>query len=218
MPDEDMTTVPEEQEENTVSVDLDEDDLESQMAATMAAESMAADDEDDLETQMAAAMAVEGGEGDVGSDDEEDDLEAQMAAAMAAADDDEVDGGSEEDILAQLANVDADGGGSAVEARPVEFADLHASDEIMQRENIDRLMDVTLTLAVELGRKKMQIKEILDLGPGKIIELDKLAGEPVDLLVNGRLLARGEVVVVDENFGVRITDLLNPMDRIKSLQ
>ena len=66
MPDEDMTTVPEEQEENTVSVDLDEDDLESQMAATMAAESMAADDEDDLETQMAAAMAVEGGEGDVG--------------------------------------------------------------------------------------------------------------------------------------------------------
>jgi flagellar motor switch protein FliN/FliY len=63
----------------------------------------------------------------------------------------------------------------------------------------------------------MQIREILDLGPGKIIELDKLAGEPVDLLVNGKLLAKGEVVVVDENFGVRITDLINPKDRVRSL-
>ena len=63
----------------------------------------------------------------------------------------------------------------------------------------------------------MQIKEILGLGPGKIIELDKLAGEPVDLLVNGRILAKGEVVVVDENFGVRITDLVTPRDRVRML-
>ena len=64
----------------------------------------------------------------------------------------------------------------------------------------------------------MKIKEILNLGPGKIIELDKLAGEPVDLLVNGKLLAKGEVVVVDENFGVRITELIDPLDRIKMLK
>ncbi|MCD6308993.1 MAG: flagellar motor switch protein FliN, partial [Candidatus Latescibacteria bacterium] len=83
---------------------------------------------------------------------------------------------------------------------------------------IERLMDVSLSLSVELGRKMIQIRDVLELGPGKIIELDKLAGEPVDLLVNGKLLAKGEVVVVDENFGVRITDLISPKDRVKSLR
>ncbi len=74
-----------------------------------------------------------------------------------------------------------------------------------------------LKLSVELGQKDMPIRDILALGPGKIIELDKLAGEPVDLLVNGKLLAKGEVVVVDENFGVRITELIETVDRIRML-
>ena len=97
------------------------------------------------------------------------------------------------------------------------FQQLVPSDEIPAKDSIDRLLDVGLNLSVELGRKDMQIKDILALGPGKIIELDKLAGEPVDLLVNGKLLAKGEVVVVDENFGVRITELINTTDRIKML-
>ena len=100
----------------------------------------------------------------------------------------------------------------------VNFQPLMPSDESPSKDNIDRLMDVSLSLAVELGRKDMRIKEVLNLGPGKIIELDKLAGEPVDLLINGKLLAKGEVVVVDENFGVRITELIDPKDRIKMLQ
>jgi flagellar motor switch protein FliN/FliY len=79
-------------------------------------------------------------------------------------------------------------------------------------------MDVSMQLTVELGRTKMLIKDILGMGEGTIVELDKLAGEPVDLLVNGKLIAKGEVVVIDENFGVRVTDIISPMERIASLE
>lgn len=81
--------------------------------------------------------------------------------------------------------------------------------------NMNLLMDVKMTLTVELGRTPMYIKDILALGEGSIIELEKLAGEPVDLLVNGKLIAKGEVVVIDENFGVRVTDIVTPFDRLK---
>ena len=73
-------------------------------------------------------------------------------------------------------------------------------------------------MTVELGRTKKSIKEILDLSSGSIVELDKLAGEPVDIHVNGKLLAKGEVVVIDENFGVRITDIVSPEERAARLQ
>ena len=82
--------------------------------------------------------------------------------------------------------------------------------------NIGLLMDVTMNMTVELGRATMTIRDILGLGEGSIIELQKLAGEPVDLLVNGKLIAKGEVVVIDENFGVRVTDIINPMDRLRN--
>ena len=71
---------------------------------------------------------------------------------------------------------------------------------------------------VELGRTQLSIREILDLGPGSIVELDKLAGEPADLYINDVLFARGEVVVIEENFGVRITEIVSPEDRIKNLK
>ncbi len=87
-----------------------------------------------------------------------------------------------------------------------------------QAANIQLLMDVPMHLTVELGRTRMLVKEILGLGEGSIIELDKLAGEPVDLLVNNKLIAKGEVVVIDENFGVRVTDIINPVDRLVGLQ
>ncbi len=87
-----------------------------------------------------------------------------------------------------------------------------------QTRNIDMLMDVTLPVSIELGRTSLKIEDILSLGPGSVVELDKLAGEPVDVLVNDRLLAKGEVVVIDENFGVRITSMISPQDRIKSLR
>lgn len=87
-----------------------------------------------------------------------------------------------------------------------------------QAKNIDILMDVPMQVTVELGRTTMMIRDVLELGTGSIIELDKLAGEPVDLLVNQKLIARGEVVVIDESFGVRVTDIVSPMERVKSLQ
>jgi flagellar motor switch protein FliN/FliY len=79
-------------------------------------------------------------------------------------------------------------------------------------------MDVPLQITVELGKTRKTIREILNLGPGSVVELDKLAGEPVDVLVNGKLLAKGEVVVIDENFGIRVTDIISPIERVTNLQ
>jgi flagellar motor switch protein FliN/FliY len=84
--------------------------------------------------------------------------------------------------------------------------------------NLNMLLDIPLQVTVELGRTKRSVQEILELSPGSIIELDKLAGEPVDILVNNKLVAKGEVVVIDENFGVRVTDIISQSERMKKLQ
>ncbi len=106
----------------------------------------------------------------------------------------------------------------AVKAAPVQFDAL--SDEgpalIASPANLDLLMDIELEIRVELGRSNMKIRDVLKLGTGSVVELDKLAGEPVDLLVNDVIFAKGEVVVIDENFGVRITDILSLADRVKT--
>ncbi len=82
--------------------------------------------------------------------------------------------------------------------------------------NIDMLMDVQIPLLVELGKTEMMMRDILALSPGAIIELDSMAGEPVKVTIRGKIIAQGEVVVVDENFGVKITKIANPQERIKS--
>ncbi|RDW19637.1 flagellar motor switch phosphatase FliY [Oceanobacillus arenosus] len=87
-----------------------------------------------------------------------------------------------------------------------------------EQRNLDMLLDIPLKITVELGRTKRTIKDILDLTSGSIIELDKLAGEPVDILVNDKLIAEGEVVVIDENFGVRVTDIISKPDRLMKLK
>lgn len=89
---------------------------------------------------------------------------------------------------------------------------------VTDTKNLDMLLDIPLQVTVELGRTKRSVKEILELSSGSIIELDKLAGEPVDILVNNRLVAQGEVVVIDENFGVRVTDIVSQKDRLKNLK
>ena len=96
----------------------------------------------------------------------------------------------------------------------VQFPELSPSISAGEQRNIGLLMDVSMELTVELGRTKWKIKDILGMGEGTIIELDKLAGEPVDILVNNNLIARGEVVVIDENFGVRVTEIVSTMDRM----
>lgn len=107
------------------------------------------------------------------------------------------------------------GGGEQKEVKNVEFPQFDATEGEEPVGNMNLLMDVPMEVSVELGRTNLQVKEILNLGAGSIIELERLAGEPVDLLVNGRLVARGEVVVIDENFGVRVTSIVSPMERIK---
>ncbi len=86
-----------------------------------------------------------------------------------------------------------------------------------ETKSLDLILDIPLTVSVELGRSKMLINDLLQLGQGSIIELTKLVGEPLEVLVNQKLVARGEVVVVNEKFGVRLTDIVSPMERVQSL-
>jgi len=106
-----------------------------------------------------------------------------------------------------------------VNVQPVQFASFNQG-QFPQTDgtNLNLLLDIPLKVTVELGRTQKQIKDILELSQGSIIELDKLAGEPVDILVNNKLIAKGEVVVIDENFGVRVTDIVSQWDRIQKLQ
>lgn len=100
--------------------------------------------------------------------------------------------------------------GNQVNVQNAQFTPFGAMpNQVYQPENIDLIMDVPLEVTVELGRTKKSISEILDFGPGKIVELNKLAGEPIDILVNGKYVAKGEVVVIEESFGVRITEIVN---------
>ena len=104
-----------------------------------------------------------------------------------------------------------------VSVQPAQFAPLASGAAPVNDANIGLILDVPLSVTVELGRTKKTIKEILELTNGSIIELDRLAGEPVDIMVNGQYLAKGEVVVIDENFGVRITDIASPEERAAKL-
>lgn len=103
-----------------------------------------------------------------------------------------------------------------------ELADqFKAGDDALNKlkvQNLDFILDIPLKVSVELGRAKVVIKDLLQLGQGSVLELDKLAGEPLEVLVNGKLVARGEVVVVNEKFGIRLTDIISPLERIESLK
>jgi len=101
--------------------------------------------------------------------------------------------------------------------------DALASDNLpmMGREddhNMDMILDIPVTIAMEIGRTKISIRNLLQLNQGSVVELDRLAGEPMDVLVNGTLVAHGEVVVVNEKFGIRLTDVVSPAERVKKLK
>ncbi len=98
--------------------------------------------------------------------------------------------------------------------------DMMGEDEdgqLLDAKNLDLILDIPLTVTVELGRSKMLINDLLQLSQGSVVELTKLVGEPLEVLVNQKLVARGEVVVVNEKFGVRLTDIVSPMERVQSL-
>jgi|GEM_PF-87911 len=100
------------------------------------------------------------------------------------------------------------------QATPAVFAPLVSAETVQSSLNIDALKDIPVQITVELGRTSMTVREVLQLGQGSVVELENLAGEPLDILINGHLIAQGEVVVVGENYGVRLTDISSVSDRM----
>ncbi len=124
--------------------------------------------------------------------------------------------------LAEQASSEAPEAAPVDEAKPAEFDDLE--DESLgpgigeTSESLDMILDIPVTIAMEIGRSKIPIRNLLQLNQGSVVELDRLAGEPLDVLVNGTLIAHGEVVVVNEKFGIRLTDVISPAERVKKLK
>ena len=105
-----------------------------------------------------------------------------------------------------------------VGAEAAEFQELRPDSGVGSGDvKIDAILDVPITVAMEIGRARINIRNLLQLNQGSVVELDRLAGEPMDVLVNGTLIAQGEVVVVNEKFGIRLTDIVSPADRVKKL-
>lgn len=105
-----------------------------------------------------------------------------------------------------------------VTVNPASFAALKPTQNgRAEKANLDMLLDIGLQVTVELGRAKMSIRDVLGLGPGTVVELNRVAGEPVDVLINGKPIAKGEVVVIGDMFGVRVTDIIPPAQRVESM-
>ncbi len=105
-----------------------------------------------------------------------------------------------------------------LEAQEMQFEEMKKGEPPKSSLDIDFILDIPLSVNVELGRTRLLISELLQLGQGSVIELTKLAGEPMDIYINQRLIARGEVVVVNEKFGIRLTDIISPAERISKLR
>lgn len=128
-------------------------------------------------------------------------------------------GGGGDDLSALMGGGDMGGAPAAAPAAaPARAAGPSADTSGFPQRNIDVLLDVPLEMVVELGRSEMQVKDVLDLASGSVVELDRMTSEPINVLVNGKLVARGEVVVVDESFGVRISHIVSPMERLAQLK
>ena len=141
----------------------------------------------------------------------QDKLAEEWAAAMAEQGDDD----GQDDIDAVLAGI----GGDEDDARPApmeEFAPVR--QQVEGAPDLDVIMDIPVRISMEVGNTEISIRNLLQLNQGSVIELDRLAGEPLDVLVNGTLIAHGEVVVVNEKFGIRMTDVISPSERIKKLR
>jgi len=107
--------------------------------------------------------------------------------------------------------------GVATDPQPATFPPLETKTNETSMKNLDFILDIPMQVSVQLGSTKMLIRDLLQLGQGSVVELEKLAGEPLEVLVNHRLVARGEVVVVNEKFGIRLTDVVSAVERIQHL-
>jgi len=134
---------------------------------------------------------------------------------------DEEDTAAEEDPWADALNEQAESESADVlagTANAAGFDELTDSSMPGSDVNLDVVLDIPVNLSMEIGRTKISIRNLLQLNQGSVVELERLAGEPMDVLVNGTLIARGEVVVVNEKFGIRLTDIISPAERVKKLK
>ena len=132
---------------------------------------------------------------------------------------DERESKSEEDIGSVMGGASSEQSSLSNTYEKAQFGQLKKSDAPGSDEvNIDVLLDIPVTLSVEIGRTRQTIRNLLQLNQGSVVELDRLAGEPMDVLVNGTLIAHGEIVVVNEKFGIRLTDVISAAERVKKLK
>ena len=166
------------------------------------------DEQERMAAEWEQAMAEEGGEKAAGGGGDDEQLAEEWANALAAEE--------EENLQKERAR-----NGRAAQSKAAEFKDLTAESKTKKekghRRELDFILDIPLEVSAELGRTKMLINELLQLGQGSVIELNKLAGEPLEIHVNGKLVARGEAVVINERFGIRLTDIISPIERVKQL-
>lgn len=123
---------------------------------------------------------------------------------------------SVDDVWADALNEQAETEAAAADA--ASFNELKDESVAGSDVNLDVVLDIPVNLSMEIGRTKISIRNLLQLNQGSVVELERLAGEPMDVLVNGTLIARGEVVVVNEKFGIRLTDIISPAERVKKLR
>lgn len=186
---------------------LDQDELDRQLAAMNGGADASAED-DKLAAAWEAALAGDDAKSSEKKEAQNDDkLAAEWAAALAGDEQKAV----EEEREKRL----------APEALDAQFKDMTEAYKAPrpdgERRELDFILDIPLDVSAELGRTRLLINELLQLGQGSVVELNKLAGEPLEVYVNGKLVARGEAVVINEKFGVRLTDIISPIERVKQL-
>lgn len=183
-------------DENGAETDADLDLWASAMAEQEAAESETSESSDSSEDDLwAAAMA-----------------EQQAETPSAEAEPSEgIQPGASQDAQAPSLAPPAEAAGDRV------FRPLEQSDQKTERRDLEMILDIPVRLSVELGRTKVTIKQLLEMAQGSVVELDGLAGEPMDILINGYLIAQGEVVVVEDKYGIRITEIISPSERVQKL-
>ncbi len=167
-------------------------------------------DEDKLAEEWAAALEEgnEKAESENGESSEEDDMAAAWAASLALEEEQSEKSKQEKKTL-------------HAQSKEFQYEDLtkdaQAAPPAGHKRELDFILDIPLVVSAQLGSTRLLINELLQLGQGSVVELEKLAGEPLEILVNGKLIARGEAVVVNEKFGVRLTDIISPIERVKYL-
>lgn len=154
--------------------------------------------------------------------EDQDALADEWASALAEQGDTDVDELDVDGALEQAAAAPKEQKQTQPEAQSYETAQFqnlqHQPSASGEDVNLDVILDIPVTLSMEIGRTKIPIRNLLQLNQGSVVELDRLAGEPMDVLVNGTLVAHGEVVVVNEKFGIRLTDVISPAERVKKLK